>query len=168
MNNLQRFYWVNQITTSSMRTWLIINHHVVRNQWVDKSSMVSMRAWCWYIGAAWQWYCVMAGSCLHQWGPDIDWHIIMSTGDSELMRQHWFRHWRRICTMHTSACSVCKNTISVLFADDTNLFSNGVDATGLEDGVNYDLAVITKWLKVNKLSLNIKKTHYMCFTTKNK
>ena len=59
-------------------------------------------------------------------------------------------------------CTVCKNTIPVLFADDTNLFSGGVD------GVNHDLAVITKWLKVNKLSLNIKKTHYICFTTKNK
>ena len=50
-------------------------------------------------------------------------------------------------------CTVCKNTIPVLFADDTNLFSSGVDATGLQDGVNHDLAVITKWLKVNKLSL---------------
>ena len=65
-------------------------------------------------------------------------------------------------------CIVCKNTIPVLFADDTNLFSSGVDATGLQDGVNHDLAVITKWLKVNKLSLNIKKTHYIYFTTKNK
>ena len=54
-------------------------------------------------------------------------------------------------------CTVCKNIIPVLFADDTNLFSSGVDATGLQDGVNYDLAVITKWLKVNKLSLNIKR-----------
>ena len=49
-------------------------------------------------------------------------------------------------------CSVCKNTIPVLFADNTNLFSSGVDATGLQDGVNHDLAVITKWLKVNKLT----------------
>ena len=54
-------------------------------------------------------------------------------------------------------CTVCKNIIPVLFADDTNLFSSSVDATGLQDGVNYDLAVITKWLKVNKLSLNIKR-----------
>ena len=54
-------------------------------------------------------------------------------------------------------CTVCKNTIPMLFADDTNLFSSGVDATGLQDGVNHDLDVITKWLKVNKLSLNIKR-----------
>ena len=65
-------------------------------------------------------------------------------------------------------CTVCKNTIPVLFADDTNLFSSGINATGIQDGVNHDLAIITKWLKANKLSLNIKKTYYMCFQQKNK
>ena len=65
-------------------------------------------------------------------------------------------------------CTVCKNTIPVLFADDTNLFSSGLDATGIQDGVNHDLAIITECLKANKLSLNIKKTHYMCFSAKNK
>ena len=65
-------------------------------------------------------------------------------------------------------CTVCKNTMPVLFADDTNLFSSGLDATGIQDGVNHDLAIITEWLKANKLSLNIKKTHYMCFSAKNK
>ena len=58
-------------------------------------------------------------------------------------------------------CTVCKNTMPVLFADDTNLFSSGLDATGIQDGVNHDLAIITEWLKANKLSLNIKNTHYM-------
>ena len=63
-------------------------------------------------------------------------------------------------------CTVCKNTIPVLFADDTNLFSSGVDATGLQHGVNHDLALITKWLKVNKLSLNIKKDALYIFYNK--
>ena len=64
-------------------------------------------------------------------------------------------------------CTVCKNTTPVLFADDTNLFSSGIDATGLQDGVNYDLVVITKWLKVNKLSFNIKKEAlYVLFNKK--
>ena len=54
-------------------------------------------------------------------------------------------------------CTVCKNTIPVLFADDTNLFSSGLDVTGIQDGVNRDLAIITEWLKANKLSLNIKR-----------
>ena len=64
--------------------------------------------------------------------------------------------------------TVCKNTTPVLFADDTNLFSSGIDATGLQDGVNYDLAVITKCLKVNKLSLNIKKRRIICVLQKKK
>ena len=58
--------------------------------------------------------------------------------------------------------------IPVLFADDTNLFSSSLDATGIQDGVNNDLAIITGWLNSNKLSLNIKKTHYMCFSAINK
>ena len=54
------------------------------------------------------------------------------------------------------------------FADDTNLFSSGSNAMSLQDGVNNNLAIIAEWLKVNKLSLNIKKTHFMCFSAKNK
>ena len=56
----------------------------------------------------------------------------------------------------------------MLFADDTNLFSSGSNAICLQDGVNNDLAVIAAWLKVNKSSLNIKKTHFMCFSAKTK
>ena len=59
---------------------------------------------------------------------------------------------------------MCKNTEPVLFADDTKLFSSGSNAISLQDGVNNDLPIITEWLKVNKLSLNIKKTHFMCFS----
>ena len=65
-------------------------------------------------------------------------------------------------------CIVCKSTEPVLFADDTNLFSSGSNASSLQDGVNNDLAIIAEWLKVNKSSLNIKKTHFMCFSAKNK
>ena len=65
-------------------------------------------------------------------------------------------------------CIVCKSTEPVLFADDTNLFSSGSNASSLQDGVNNDLAFIAEWLKVNELSLNIKKTHFMCFSAKNK
>ena len=63
-------------------------------------------------------------------------------------------------------CIVCKNTEPVLFADDANLFSSGSNAVSLQDGVNNDLAIIAEWLKVNQLSLNIKKTHFMCFSAK--
>ena len=63
-------------------------------------------------------------------------------------------------------CIVCKSTEPVLFADDTNLFSSGSNAISLQDGVNNDLSIIAEWLKVNKISLNIKKTHFMCFSAK--
>ena len=54
------------------------------------------------------------------------------------------------------------------FADDANLFINGSNINELESLTNSELAEIAKWLKVNKLSLNINKTHYMNFTTKRK
>ena len=38
----------------------------------------------------------------------------------------------------------------------------------VETIINQDLKEISYWLKVNKLSLNIKKTHYMIFTTRRK
>lgn len=54
-------------------------------------------------------------------------------------------------------CTVCKHTTPVLFADDTNLFSRGLDPARVQDGDNKDLEIISEWLKVNKLSLNIKR-----------
>ena len=56
----------------------------------------------------------------------------------------------------------------MLFADDTNLFSSGSNAISLQDGVNNDLAIIAEWRKVNRLSLNIQKTHFMFFSAKTK
>ena len=61
---------------------------------------------------------------------------------------------------------MCKNTEPALFTDDTNLFSSGSNAITLQDEVN-NFAIIAEWLKVNKLSLNIKKAHFMCFAAKN-
>ena len=58
-------------------------------------------------------------------------------------------------------CSMCKHTIPILFADDTNLFSGGKDIRTLENNINNELLNISLGLKVNKLSLNIKNTHYM-------
>ena len=60
-------------------------------------------------------------------------------------------------------CIVCKSIEPVLFADDTNLFSSGSNASSLQDGVNNDLAIIAEWLKVNKLSLNIKQNTFHVF-----
>ena len=44
----------------------------------------------------------------------------------------------------------------------------GSNINELESLMNSELAESAKWLKVNKLSLNINKTHYMVFTTKRK
>ena len=58
--------------------------------------------------------------------------------------------------------------LSVLFADDTNLFITGHDIEALCNRINEDLAKIKEWLCANKLSLNVKKTHYIIFTSKTK
>ena len=47
--------------------------------------------------------------------------------------------------------------MSLLFADDTNLFVSGKDVIKLQQEVEMDLNRISVWLKINKLSLNIKK-----------
>ena len=51
----------------------------------------------------------------------------------------------------------------VLFADDNNIFVFAKHLDILQAAVNKELADITEWLKVNKLSLNIKKTQFMVF-----
>ena len=64
--------------------------------------------------------------------------------------------------------SVCKHSLPFLFADDTNLFTSGKNLKDLNDKVNEELANISIWLKVNKLSLNVKKTHFLVFHNKKK
>ena len=49
--------------------------------------------------------------------------------------------------------------LSVLFADDTNLFISGHDIETLCNKINEDLEKIQEWLCANKLSLNVMKTH---------
>ena len=63
---------------------------------------------------------------------------------------------------------ICSNTTSILFAGDTNLFKSGKDLNKMQDELNSELAKIFLGLKVNKLSLNIGKTHFMVFTNKKK
>ena len=51
-----------------------------------------------------------------------------------------------------------------LFADDTNVFLTDTIFNDLESTMNKELCQLSDWLQSNKLSLNIKKTHYMIFT----
>ena len=64
--------------------------------------------------------------------------------------------------------TVSNDCFSVLFADDTNMFVTGKNTSEMCVKLNNDLQEICEWLRCNKLSLNILKTHYMIFTTKNK
>ena len=63
----------------------------------------------------------------------------------------------------------CSQLLSfILFADDTNLFLSHQDINTLYNTINQALKKITTWLSTNKLSLNVNKTHFMIFKTKNK
>ena len=59
--------------------------------------------------------------------------------------------------------SVCDKIQPTLFADDTNLLISMEKAAITEFGNDMELNRIDMWLKVNKLSLNLDKTHCMPF-----
>ena len=59
-------------------------------------------------------------------------------------------------------------SLSVLFADDTNIFLSGKNLQSISMTLNEQLTAIYEWLCCNKLSLNVLKTHYMIFTPRNK
>ena len=50
-----------------------------------------------------------------------------------------------------------------IFADDTNLFYSNSSLIELEETINYNLTLVSNWLKANKLSLNIDKTNFINF-----
>ena len=52
---------------------------------------------------------------------------------------------------------------SILFADDTNVFLEGAEYSKLIKSLNNELENVTKWLNANRLTVNMKKTHYMIF-----
>jgi hypothetical protein len=56
----------------------------------------------------------------------------------------------------------------IIFADDTNVFIEGSSINDLIDTMNHELDKIFAWLNANKLSLNISKTHYIIFKSRNK
>ena len=60
--------------------------------------------------------------------------------------------------------NVCTQSLPILYADDTNLFYRGLDMKILQPIINNELSSISLWLKVNRLSLNISKTHYIIFS----
>ena len=55
---------------------------------------------------------------------------------------------------------------SLLYADDTSMFITGSNINVIVKHLNEHLSIVSDWLRANKLSLNIGKTHYMVFTNK--
>jgi hypothetical protein len=54
----------------------------------------------------------------------------------------------------------------ILYADDTNIFFSGNDLQTLYNQINSDLNKVLEWLRANKLSLNINKSHCMIFSNR--
>jgi len=60
--------------------------------------------------------------------------------------------------------NISKYLFLVLFADDTNAFLSGKNIDNVIQSVNVELSILAKWLCSNKLTLNVKKTHFMVFS----
>ena len=52
---------------------------------------------------------------------------------------------------------------SPLSADDSNMFITGKNPDDLVIKRNAEIVKVVDWLKINKLSLNLKKTHFIIF-----
>ena len=59
--------------------------------------------------------------------------------------------------------NVSNNIFPILFADDTTVLIEGNNLDVIITSLNSELDRINTWLKSNKLSLNVTKTHYMVF-----
>ena len=67
-----------------------------------------------------------------------------------------------ICVMSQS----CLNMF--FFADDTNIFKSGDNLVELCEVLSTELKLLSKWFNVNKLLLNVSKTHFMVFGKRKK
>ena len=63
-------------------------------------------------------------------------------------------------------CDVSKALDFILFADDTNIFYSHKDQNCLTEIVNTELKKLPSWFQANKLSINIKKSNFILFKTK--
>ena len=59
--------------------------------------------------------------------------------------------------------NVSENLFSILFADDTTVLIESTNINTMIAALNCELAKLTEWLKANKLSINVSKSHYMVF-----
>jgi hypothetical protein len=56
-------------------------------------------------------------------------------------------------------------TVPILFADDISLIVNSSNSKDFQNYMVTAFGSVNKWFKVNLLSININKTHYMQFKT---
>lgn len=69
--------------------------------------------------------------------------------------------------LYINDLSKVSNTIfTILFADDSNMFVSGKSPNDLVDIMNMEMVKVLNWLQANKLSLNLKKTHFILFRKK--
>ena len=54
----------------------------------------------------------------------------------------------------------------ILFADNTNIFFSHNDPNQLMEIVNNELKKLSSWFQANKLSVNIKRSSFILFKTK--
>ena len=54
----------------------------------------------------------------------------------------------------------------IMFADDSNLFLSGSNLQEIVQTLNQETPILIEWLRTNRLSLNVDKTHVMVFGEK--
>jgi hypothetical protein len=62
--------------------------------------------------------------------------------------------------------AIIQNATPILFADDTSIIITGRDPRKLKDNLNTTFSQTSEWFQLNSLSLNIRKTHFIQFSSK--
>ena len=70
--------------------------------------------------------------------------------------------WPLIFILYTNDFSRASELLfSIIFADDTNVFIEGTQYVQVIGILNKELKIVNVWHQVHKLTINLKKTHYM-------
>jgi len=64
--------------------------------------------------------------------------------------------------------TVNDKTVPILFADDTSIIVKSPNSKDFQTNMVTAFNCVNKWFKINLLSINVDKTHYIQFKTKNK
>jgi hypothetical protein len=59
--------------------------------------------------------------------------------------------------------TISNKTSTIIFADDSNIFASGPNLKNIESLLNTEIPHLIDWLRANRLSLNVDKTHTMIF-----